>query len=171
MSADVAASAGPGGQTARFQLVSQWHLAAPVAAVWEALKATERWPDWWPYVQSVRELHAGDADGLGAIRHIRWSSRLPYGVAFDVEVVELQRHRLLRGRARGQLEGAGVWELTPDGETTRVRYTWCVDLATRWMRALAPIAAPVFRWNHNGVMRAGAKGLARHLGVNLIEVH
>jgi len=158
------------GAGAQFQLLSHWHVAAPVEAVWEALKATGEWPRWWRYVKSVQELHAGDADGLGAVRHIAWSSRLPYGVAFDVEVVELQRPRLMRGVARGQLQGVGLWELDPDGATTRVRYTWCVDLTRRWMRLVAPLAAPVFRWNHNGVMRAGAQGLARHLGVRLISV-
>lgn len=154
--------------TTQFELVSQWHVDAPVEQVWTALKATERWPVWWRYVKSVHELHAGDADGLGAVRHIAWSSRLPYGVAFDVEVIELRRPRLLRGRARGQLEGIGTWELVPDGRTTRVRYTWCVDLSARWMRLLAPVMAPVFRWNHDGVMRAGARGLARHLDAALI---
>jgi hypothetical protein len=33
-------------------------------------------------------------------------------------------------------------------------------MSARWMRFIAPIAAPVFRWNHDGVMRAGAQGLA-----------
>ena len=107
-------AAPPTRAAAQFQLVSQWHLAAPVDAVWEALKATERWPAWWRYVRSVQELRPGDADGLGAVRHIEWGSRLPYGVAFDVEVTELERPRRLAGRARGQLEGVGLWELTPD---------------------------------------------------------
>jgi uncharacterized protein YndB with AHSA1/START domain len=155
----------------RFELVSHWHLAAPIERVWEALKATEQWPAWWRYVKSVRELHPGDAEGVGAVRHIEWSSRLPYGVAFDVEVMEMQRPRHMRGRARGQLDGTGTWELKPDGDTTRVRYLWCVDLTTRWMRLSAPLMAPVFRWNHNGVMRAGAEGLARHLGVRLLDAH
>jgi uncharacterized protein YndB with AHSA1/START domain len=156
---------------AQFELVSHWHIAAPVERVWEALKQTEHWPRWWPYVKAVTELDPGDADGLGALRHIAWSSRLPYGVAFDVEVLEMQRHRRMRGRARGQLDGTGTWELSPEGETTRVRYLWCVDLTTRWMRFIAPVAAPVFRWNHDGVMRAGARGLARHLGVRLISAY
>ena len=158
-----------GAGTAQFELVSHWHVAAPIERVWEAIKQSEEWPSWWPYVKSVQDVAPGDADGLGAIRHIAWSSRLPYGVAFDVEVVEMQRPRRLRGRARGQLDGVGTWELTPDGATTRVRYLWCVDLGSRWMRLVAPLAAPVFRWNHNGVMRAGAEGLARHLGVRLID--
>jgi uncharacterized protein YndB with AHSA1/START domain len=153
---------------AQVRLVSRWHNAAPIDRVWEALKATDRWPIWWRYVRRVRELKPGNAEGLGAVRHIAWGSRLPYGVAFDVEVTEVQRPRRMTGRARGQLEGVGVWELTPEGETTRVQYTWCVDLGTRWMRLVAPLAAPVFRWNHNAVMRAGAEGLARHLGARLL---
>ena len=31
------------------------------------------------------------------------------------------------------------------------------------------VAAPIFRWNHNGVMRAGAIGLARHLHAQLLS--
>ena len=161
----------PSAGTAQFELVSHWHVAAPIERVWQAIKQTEEWPSWWPYVRSVQDLTPGDADGLGAIRHIAWSSRLPYGVAFDVEVVEMQRPRRLCGRAHGQLDGAGTWELTPDGDTTRVRYLWCVDLGSRWMRFIAPLAAPVFRWNHDGVMRAGARGLARHLGVELLSAY
>ena len=34
---------------------------------------------------------------------------------------------------------------------------------------LAPLARPVFAWNHHGVMRAGGEGLARRLGVRLVE--
>lgn len=156
---------------AQFQLVSHWHIAAPIERVWDALKATQEWPAWWRYVKSVQEMDAGDAEGLGAVRHIAWSSRLPYGVAFDVEVVEMMRPRRMQGRASGQLEGVGTWELTPEGDTTRVRYIWRVDLGTRWMRFMAPLAAPVFRWNHDGVMRAGAQGLAKHLGVRLIDAY
>jgi len=164
------AAALPGAPVAQFQLVSRWHLAAPIERVWDALKATEEWPSWWPYVKSVQEIEPGDADGLHAVRHIAWTSRLPYGIAFDVRVVEMQRPRRMQGRASGQLDGVGTWELRPDGDTTHVRYTWCVDLGTRWMRIAAPLMAPVFRWNHNGVMKAGAQGLARHLGVQLLDV-
>ena len=32
---------------------------------------------------------------------------------------------------------------------------------------MAPLAAPIFRWNHDMVMREGAKGLARKLGTHV----
>jgi hypothetical protein len=49
-----------------------------------------------------------------------------------------------------------------------VRYEWVVTTGKRWMTALAPLLAPVFRWNHDQVMAAGGRGLARHLGVTLL---
>jgi uncharacterized protein YndB with AHSA1/START domain len=155
---------------ARFHLVSRWHLAAPIERVWTALTTPRDWPLWWPYVRSVEELAPGDTGGLHARHRIAWSSRLPYGLAFEVETVELRRPHRLRARASGELEGSGLWELQPESDTTRVRYTWDVELATAWMRLVAPLAAPVFRWNHDGVMRSGAQGLARHLGVQLLDV-
>ncbi|MBC3227501.1 SRPBCC family protein [Serratia fonticola] len=47
------------------------------------------------------------------------------------------------------------------------RYTWHVRTTTLWMNCLAPLAAPLFRWNHDAVMRAGAKGLAQRLGTSV----
>ena len=151
-----------------FELVSDWRIAAPIEQVWQALHDAESWPQWWPYVRAVTPLRTGDASGLGAMRRFSWGSRLPYGLAFDVEVVELQRPQRMRGRASGELEGEGLWELQPDGNGTRVRYTWRVELTRPWMRFMAPLMAPVFRWNHNGVMHAGAEGLARYLNVPLL---
>jgi len=167
MSPSVAAVALPTGE---FEYVSHWQLAAPVDAVWRALIETEHWPSWWRYVKRVESLRRGDADGLGAVDRITWTSRLPYGFTFDVEVVESRRHERLRGVARGQLEGVGSWELTDDASgTTSLRYTWQLALNTRWMRLTAPLMAPVFRWNHEGVMHAGAQGVARHLGARLLR--
>lgn len=167
MSGGAAPTASP--RAGAYVYASCWRIAAPVADVWRALVEVERWPQWWPYVRRVQTLREGDADGVGAIRRIEWSSRLPYGFTLDVEGVEASRHRVLRGCATGDLDGVGLWVLKPEDGGTCVRYTWRLDLRTRWMRAAAPLMAPVFRWNHHGVMRAGARGLARHLQAPLID--
>jgi uncharacterized protein YndB with AHSA1/START domain len=147
-----------------YEYHSHWPLGAPLDAVWAALTDVETWPAWWPFVKRVQTLRRGDASGLGAIRRIDWGSRLPYGFTLDVECTEVQRHRLLRGRSRGHLEGEGVWTLEPrDASNTDVRYTWKLDVNRPWMKLSAPLMAPVFRWNHEGVMRGGQLGLARHL--------
>jgi carbon monoxide dehydrogenase subunit G len=146
-----------------FDLTSHWRIPAPVDRVWAALTDPEGWPGWWSYVRAVRTLREGDPSGVGSIRRIEWSTRLPYEIVIEVEAVEALRHERLRGRARGQLRGEGTWLLRAAGDRTDVTYVWRVELAKPWMRWLAPVLAPVFRWNHNGVMRAGEAGLTRHL--------
>jgi hypothetical protein len=146
-----------------FDLISHWRIPAPVDRVWAALTEPEGWPQWWSYVRAVRTLRPGDAGGVGSVRRIRWSTRLPYEIDIEVEAVEALRHQRLRGRARGQLCGEGIWLLRAAGALTDVTYVWRVELARPWMRWLAPLLAPVFRWNHDGVMRAGEAGLKRHL--------
>ena len=147
----------------RFDLVSHWRIHAPVDRVWAALTDPSSWPRWWPYVQQVQTLRAGGADGVGAVRRIAWSTRLPYRIVIEVESVESLRHQRLRGRSRGQLDGEGLWLLRAEEGYTDVTYVWRVQLARPWMRWLAPLLAPLFRWNHDGVMRAGEAGLRRHL--------
>jgi carbon monoxide dehydrogenase subunit G len=146
-----------------FDLVSQWRVAAPVERVWQALAEPEQWPRWWPYVRTVRTLRSGDADGTGSVRRIEWATRLPYRIAIEVEAVEVARHQRLRGRARGELVGEGLWLLCGHGAHTDVTYLWRVELRKPWMRWLAPLLAPLYRWNHDGVMRAGEAGLGRWL--------
>ena len=117
----------------------------------------------------MEKLRAGDAEGLGSIYRIEWTSKLPYEFTFEAETVEVVRYERIRALARGQLNGQGVWELSPDESSTRVRYTWAVSLVVPWMRRVRWFAAPIFRWNHNAVMRAGAVGLARHLNAKLLS--
>lgn len=149
--------------TRHFDLVSHWRLQAPVDAVWAALVRPEQWPRWWPGLRSVRTLSPGPPDGLGSVRHMDWDTGLPYRLHLSVETVEVLHHQRLRGRVRGTLRGDGLWLLRSQGGVTDVTYVWRVELATAWMRGLSPLLAPVFRWNHRRLMRAGAAGLARHL--------
>jgi len=151
-----------------FDLVSHWRICAPPERVWAALTDAESWPQWWPYVRRVCTLRKGGADGLGSVRRIEWATRLPYDIVIEVEAIESLRLQRLRARSRGQLQGEGIWLLRSEGRFTDVTYVWRVELGKRWMRWLAPVLAPVFRWNHDGVMRAGGVGLARHLGAQHI---
>jgi len=151
-----------------FDLVSEWHLAAPPEAVWPLLTEVEKWPAWWPYVRQVELLEPGDEVGLGARRRTVWTSRLPYGFAIITRTRSIEKNRSLVVDANGDLSGQGSWELASIPVGTRVRYSWKVQVAG-WMRALSFVLSPVFVWNHHAVMQAGAEGMARELGVELID--
>lgn len=150
-----------------YSFVTVWDLGADTARVWDAILDVERWPEWWPSVRAVTRLEAGSADGVGAAHRFTWRGRLPYTLTFDMRVTELANHRRLVGVATGELEGSGAWTLEPHGSGTRARYDWNVATLKPWMNAVAPVLTPVFRWNHDAVMKAGGEGLARRLGCRL----
>ncbi len=68
----------------------------------------------------------------------------------------------------GELAGTGRWRLFEQDGVTAVTYEWNVATTKRWMNLLAPIARPVFAWNHDWVMARGGEGLARRLGTRLV---
>jgi len=153
----------------RFQLVSEWHLAAPPEAVWQVLEDSDAWPQWWPEIRCVELLQSGDEHDEGAVRRTWWSSRLPYGFVLDFTSRAAAKPHLLVVEASGDLAGMGRWEIAAIPVGARVRYVWQVHPHKTWMRWLAPLFAPVFTWNHHAVMRDGAVGMARQLGVELID--
>lgn len=146
-----------------FILHTHWRIAAPVETVWRALHDVASWPSWWRYVERVEEIACGDAEGVGAIRRLTWTSRLPYTLTFAVRVTEIERPRRIAGSASGDLQGIGIWTLAARGEVTHVHYEWRVGITKPWMRALAPLLRPLFAWNHGAVMAAGERGLRRLL--------
>ena len=57
--------------------------------------------------------------------------------------------------------GRGHWRLFEQDGVTAVVYDWQVATTKRWMNLLAPVARPVFEYNHDVVMGWGGEGLAR----------
>ena len=107
-------------------------------------------------------------DGTGRRGTYEWRSRVPYPVRFAVEVTRVARPSLLAGRASGELAGTGTWRFFEHSGMTAVVYEWDVATTKAWMNVIGPLAAPVFEWNHDWIMRRGGEGLAARLGVRLL---
>ncbi|CNI96970.1 SRPBCC family protein [Yersinia vastinensis] len=152
---------------AEYQFSTLWRVNAPLQVVWDVLYHPDRWPDWWKSLEQVTEIEKGDIQGIGALHRYTWKGVLPYRITFDIHVITISPLHLLEGQASGEVEGIGLWTLFYDGTNTIVRYDWQIRTNTRWMNYLAPIAAPLFRWNHDRIMREGAQGLARILGAKV----
>lgn len=155
---------------AEFNFVTTWRIAAPLAAVCDAVSECRDWPHWWRGVEKVEEIESGDERGLGSLRRFTWRGRIPYRLTFDVRVTRIVPLTLLEGCASGEVEGVGRWQFAHDGDTTTVRYEWHVRSNRRWMSLLAPFVRPVFKWNHHQVMRQGAEGMARLLNAPLLNI-
>jgi uncharacterized protein YndB with AHSA1/START domain len=156
---------------AHYSFLTTWLLDSPREPVWEAIYAQERWPEWWRGVEAADELRAGDGDRVGAVSRMVWRSLLPYRVRFQVTTTRVERPHLMEGEAVGELSGVGRWRLYEDEGATAVLYEWNVATTRPWMNLLAPVARPIFEWNHDWVMARGGEGIARLLGCRLLASH
>lgn len=153
-----------------YEFTTVWLFEAPIEKVWAEIKNTKNWSQWWRGVLEVKELKAGDENGVGSIFRSVWRSRLPYNLEFDSEVVRVEHLKLIEARAFGELEGVGLWTFTSESvKITRVRYDWKVKTTKAWMNLFAPVARPFFKWNHDAIMSWGGEGLAKRLNAKLLD--
>jgi hypothetical protein len=155
---------------ADYRFLTTWLLEAPRADVFQAIWDSERWPSWWRGVESVVKVEPGDEEGVGSLGRYVWKSRLPYRLEFEMRTTRVERPALMEGSADGELAGTGRWRLFEDDGVTAVVYEWNVHTTAAWMNRLAPVARPVFAWNHDVVMRWGGEGMARLLGGRLLAI-
>jgi len=148
-----------------YSFVTRWSFKEPLEQVWGALYDSDRWPTWWRGVEQGEKLRSADAPNeVGSVRRFTWKSRLPYRLTFDMTVTRVEPMSLIESTAEGELEGEGRWSFSSDAGNTLVRYDWSVCTTKAWMNVIAPVARPVFQWNHDVIMEWGREGLIRLLG-------
>ena len=155
---------------ADYRFVTAWDISAPPTRVWEQIEHPRRWAEWWPGLEEVRELEAGDENGRGALEEFMFKSFLPYTLSFRGVIAEVDPLRAIEIRTTGELEGVGRYELAASDVGSRATLSWTVRTNKLWMNLLAPLARPIFVWNHDRLMTAGAEGLQDRLGVPVVAV-
>jgi uncharacterized protein YndB with AHSA1/START domain len=153
---------------AGYEFLTTWLLESPRERVWDAIYDQTRWPEWWRGVEEVEEVRPGENGGLGSVSRMVWKSLLPYRVEFEVTTTHVERPLLLQADAVGELSGIGRWRLLEEDGATAVLYEWNVATTRAWMNLVAPLARPVFEWNHDWVMSRGGEGIAKLLGCRLL---
>ncbi|MEU2063498.1 SRPBCC family protein [Streptomyces sp. NPDC013455] len=140
-----------------YRFLSLWTLPAPPAVVHAVLARPQDYPRWWPQVRAVTRL-----DGTTGVITIR--SALPYSLTATLR--ETRRDPVagvLEVALSGDIDGWARWTVTADGPGTLARYEQEVRVHKPLLRRLAVVGRPLFRLNHRLMMRAGRRGLRRHL--------
>lgn len=153
----------------KYSFVTRWQINAPIEKVWDAIYESTEWPKWWKGVLNVQVLDKGRPNGVDGVRRYTWKSALPYKLSFDMRLTERQDLKQLHGIAFGELEGEGTWLFEQIGDSCYVQYNWDVFTNKAWMNYLSFLLKPAFKFNHDVVMRWGAKGLAKKLGAELVS--
>lgn len=130
-----------------------WRVPAPPSVVLGLLHELDAWTRWWPEIRDSRRL-----DEDRALVRIR--SVLPY----DLHLLLWRRAdtpSVLEAGIEGDLRGFARFRVRPDRDGgTRLLFEQEVEARKLLMRMLAPVARPLFRWNHAAMMRSGERGLA-----------
>lgn len=153
---------------ADYDFVTDLYLGAPPERVWDAVWDPTAWMAAWGSVDEAREVVPPGPDGLGGTWRYTFRAPLGYTLAFDLRTRVADPPRVLEVEAVGHLEGFGRWELAPHGQGTLARYRWHVRTVRAWMNWLAPVARPVFAWNHDRIMQRGGAALAQVLGAEVL---
>jgi uncharacterized protein YndB with AHSA1/START domain/mannose-6-phosphate isomerase-like protein (cupin superfamily) len=140
-----------------YVFVDEWDVAAPRAAVFDALADARTYPQWW------RPVYIGvDAEGgpeLGKVSRQHFKGRLPYHLRTESTIVRYEPPHVIAGEVTGDLRGRGVWTLTEIPGGTHVRFDWRVYADRRLLRVLTPLLRPAFRWNHDWAIARAIEGL------------
>ena len=152
---------------ANYRFSTVWRVEASIQEVWDVFSHPDQWPEWWESLERIVEIKKGDIQGIGALHRYTWKGALPYRLTFDINVLNILPARCLRGKPVGRLKGEVCGLFLPVAQKPSSDMTGTFRTTIRWMNYLAPLAAPVFRWNHDTVMREGARGLARKLATNV----
>lgn len=153
---------------ALYHFVTDIRVAAAPEQVWTVLADPTTWTEWWRPLRRVQVLAPGRTDGVRRRYRMEVRTALPYTLAFEAETVRIRPPSLWEATISGELAGTGLYEVLPRDGGGEVRHTWIVRTTKPWMNALAPLARPVFAWNHAVLMREFATGLAGQLGVPLL---
>ena len=150
---------------AHYRFVTTWDLGATPEEVWAYVGDPLRWTLFWPGLEDVRPLDAGAGERSYVLV---FKSFLPYTLALDARLVSTDPPSELVIDTTGELQGRGLFELTPvSSQTTRTRLTWETDTTLLWMNLTAPLLRGLFEWNHDYLMRRAGDGLAARLGADV----
>ena len=154
---------------AHFDFVTVWRLRAPLQEVWACIYDYEHWSTWWKGVEQVEVVKRGRPDTVGTVLNHVWKSVLPYKLRFRITITNVEPLRRIEVAADGELRGVGRMSFSTEGGEVTVRFDWNVDTTSSWMNVIAPVAAPLFRWNHSAIMRWGAECLARRINAGSVQ--
>jgi uncharacterized protein YndB with AHSA1/START domain len=140
-----------------YRFADIWWLRAPTARVFAALTDLAAYPEWWSDVRAVRKIDEDTAE-------VVCRAALPYALTIRMRRAEQDEHAGRVGvHLSGDLEGVLVGTLAAHNGGTRLEISQEVVAHKRLLRALAPLARPLFLANHTIMMRRGHRGLSTHL--------
>jgi hypothetical protein len=144
-----------------YHFVTHWKIRGPIRKIYDVLKEGARYSEWWrPAYLKTEEV--GPRKVRSLVR-----AKLPYTLDFTTELVRERPPTELEIKASGELAGTGLWKLNEKDGWTRIEFYWDVRAEKPLVRWLSFLLKPLFRWNHDWVMKVGERGLQEEIIRNI----
>ena len=141
-----------------YVFIDEWDVDAPAPAVFDALADARTYPAWWKPVYI--DVEADGPPAVGCVSRQHFKGKLPYTLRQTSEIVRLDPPSEFEVHVVGDLEGRGVWTITPrTAGGVHVRFDWRVQGRKPVIRVLTPVLRPAFRSNHNWAIARAQEGL------------
>lgn len=152
---------------ARYRFLTEFELTSSPAAIEDTLRDVDNWNTWWRWAQRIESL-TSERGAVGARYRNRIATPLLYGFTYDTELVEVTDD-LIRLNVSGDLQGTGLFRFREtDSGGSFLSFDWSVETRKGWMNVIAPIARPIFIWNHHRLMADFGEGLGEASGGGLL---
>lgn len=123
------------------------------ATVWAAITRTDQYRQWWPW------LHEFDGSAFG--EGVRWrcvvKPPLPYMLRFDVVLIDVINHDVVRARIEGDITGWAQLTVSDHDGGCELRLVSELRPANRALRLVARVARPVVAFGHDWVLDTGVR--------------
>jgi len=142
----------------RYQFTSHWQLDAPARTVFDILYRVGDYPKWWPQFVKVTSIGPN-------VHDMTLQSLMRYRISYTlVNQKTDQKSLILRAKVDGDIRGTIEWDIDPrDGGGCIAHFREQVSGRMALLNAFSWALRPVFRMNHNHVMRDGERALRMYL--------
>lgn len=140
-----------------YHFITQWNIKGSPARIYEILKEGQNYDRWWKpaYVKTEK---VDDKKIQATVR-----AKLPYTLTFTTELIREIPNQEIEIKSAGELEGNGLWKLEASGDYNSVTFFWDVKATKPLIRWLSFFLKPLFKWNHDWVMKTGENCLQKEI--------
>jgi hypothetical protein len=147
-----------------YHFVTHWRVQGTVEEVAAIMGDVDGLTRWWPSVYlDVRELEAGDAQGIGRVVDLYTKGWLPYTLRWRFRVSEIEPLKRVVIVAEGDFVGRGIWTFSQEGPQVHLVYDWQIRAEKPLLAALSFLLKPIFAANHHWAMHKGEESLVLEL--------
>jgi hypothetical protein len=147
-----------------YHFITTWRLESTPEEITEILGDGPDLARWWPSVYlDVKQVEAGDPNGIGAVVSLYTKGWLPYTLRWSFRVTENRSPYGFSLEAFGDFVGRGIWTFEQVGQETIATYDWQIFAEKGVLKTLSLIMKPIFSANHHWAMRKGEESLKLEL--------